>query len=124
MTDAVTLGTGDNMASDPRRGVKVASVVVIVCLIVAGALFRVFCGFYTIQPIGAIPDGRTLVVWRAEGEPFFNSADGRCLERVGSVSLLCRAMAMGAAPTDRIIARLPYQRWAYLGSTGGREFDP
>ena len=82
-----------------------------------------FCGFYSIQPIGAIPDGRTAIVWRAEGEPFFNSADARCLERLGSVSLFCRAAAMSAAPTSRIIVRLPYQNWAYLASTGGKEFD-
>ena len=87
------------------------------------ALFRVFCGFYTIQPIGALPEGRTVVVWRKAGEPFFNSPDALCLERVGSVSLLCRGMAMSEAPLDRIILRLPYWEWAYLQSTGGREFS-
>ena len=86
-------------------------------------LFYVFCGFYTVQPIGALPDGATAVVWRASGEPFFNSPDATCLERVGEVSLLCRGVAMGDAPMDRIILRLPYQRWAYLQSTHGQEFD-
>ena len=90
---------------------------------VTGVLFYIFCGFYTVQPIGALPDGATAVVWRATGEPFFNSADALCLERMGGVSLLCRGMAMAQAPTDRIIARLPYQRWAYLRSTCGQEFD-
>src|SRR5687768_1618567 len=85
-------------------------------------LFYVLCGFYTIQPIGAVPTGATAIVWRASGEPFFNSADGLCLERMGGVSLLCRGMAMAQAPTDRIIVRLPYQRWAYLASTDGQEF--
>lgn len=80
-------------------------------------------GVYSIQPIGAIPDGATAVVWREDGEPFFNSADALCLERLDGVSLLCRAMAMGQAPTDRIIVRMPYWRWAYLQSTGGLEFD-
>ena len=86
------------------------------------AFFCFFCGLYTVQPIGALPDGATAVVWRASGEPFFNSADALCLERMGGVSLLCRGMAMAQAPTDRIIMRLPYQRWAYLKSTGGQEF--
>jgi hypothetical protein len=86
------------------------------------ALFYFFCGLYTVQPIGALPDGATAVVWRASGEPFFNSADALCLKRMGGVSLLCRGMAMGQAPTDRIIFRLPYQRWAYLQSTDGQEF--
>ena len=37
--------------------------------------------------------------------------------------LLCRGMAMGQAPVDRIILRLPYMEWAYLLSTGGQKFD-
>jgi hypothetical protein len=80
-------------------------------------------GLYTIQPIGALPEGGTAIVWRHSGEPFFNSADALCLERMGGVSLMCRGMAMGQAPTERILLRLPYMRWAYLMSTDGREFD-
>ncbi len=87
------------------------------------ALFYVFCGFYTVQPIGALPEGSTAIVWRDSGEPFFNSADALCLERTGSVSLMCRGMAMGRAPIDRIIVRLPYMHFAYTMSTGGKEFD-
>lgn len=91
-------------------------------LLGAFAVLFYFCGLYTVQPIGALPEGATAVVWRASGEPFFNSADALCLERMGGVSLLCRGMAMAQAPTDRIIVRLPYQRWVYLKSTGGQEF--
>lgn len=87
------------------------------------ALFYTFCGFYTVQPIGALPDGATAIVWRESGEPFFNSADALCLERTGSVSLMCRGMAMGQAPTERIILRLPYIHFTYTMSTGGKEFD-
>ena len=87
------------------------------------ALFYAFCGFYSVQPIGALPDGATAIVWRNRGEPFFNSADALCLERMGGVSLLCRGLAMAQGPTDRIIVRLPYQEWAYKLSTGGQSFD-
>lgn len=80
-------------------------------------------GVYTVQPIGALPEGATVIVWRGSGEPFFNSPDAMCLKRVGYVSLLCRGMAMGQAPIDRIILRLPYIHLAYLASTGGKEFD-
>lgn len=80
-------------------------------------------GFYSIQPMGAIPEGATVIVWRTSGEPFFNSADALCLERMGGVSLLCRGMAIAQAPKDRVVLRLPYQKWAYLQSTGGLEFD-
>ena len=85
--------------------------------------FYTFCGFYSVQPIGAMPDGGTVVVWRASGEPFFNSPDALCLARTDGVSLMCRGIAMAQAPTDRIIVRLPYQSWAYSLSTGGKEFD-
>jgi hypothetical protein len=80
-------------------------------------------GVYTIQPIGFIPDGMTVIFWRHGGEPFFTSADATCLRAQGSVSLLCRVVALGQAPTDQIIMRLPYQQWAYLVSTGGQSFD-
>lgn len=93
-------------------------------LVVATAAFvYAKLGFYSIQPIGAVPEGATVIVWRESDEPFFNSADGMCLRRTGSVSLMCRMMAIGAAPKDRILLRLPYQRWAYLRSTDGKEFD-
>jgi len=100
------------------------TVVSIVAVLLAMAVcFHMFLGFYTIQPIGALPEGRTLIVWRAGGEPFFNSPDAVCLERVEGVSLMCRLVTMGQAPVDRIVVRLPYMEWAYLASTGGRKFD-
>lgn len=86
-------------------------------------LFYSFCGFYSVQPIGALPERATAIVWRKSGEPFFNSPDALCMERTGGVSLLCRGMAMAQGPTDRIVMRLPYMPWAYSLSTGGKEFD-
>lgn len=103
-----------------RRGCPVTLVIL---FIVLTAFTWHFCGVYTIQPMGAMPKGVTAVVWRADDEPFFNSADGLCLKRLGEVSLLCRLAALGRAPTSRIILRLPYMEWAYEASTGGRSFD-
>ena len=70
-----------------------------------------------------LPDGVTLVVWRAGHEPFFNSPDAMCLLIQQGVSLLCRLAALSKAPHDRIVLRLPYNESAYLLSTGGRTFD-
>ena len=95
----------------------------LVLLVVLAALFYGFCGFYSVPPIGAMPEGRTILVWRNSGEQFFDSPDAVCMRRLGGVSLLCRGMALGRAPTDRIILRLPYSQWAYLQSTGGNSFD-
>lgn len=95
----------------------------VVIVLIGAGLFYHFCGFYSVQPIGALPEGATAIVWRQSPEPFFNSPDALCLERMGGVSLMCRAMAAGQAPKDRILLRLPYWRWAYLRSTHGQEFD-
>jgi hypothetical protein len=97
--------------------------ILVLAVIVGLAIVVSQMGFYTVQPIGALPQGVTLVVWRASGEPFFNSPDAVCLKVQGSVSLLCRGLAMAKTPVDRIILRLPYIEWAYLMSTGGYTFD-
>lgn len=113
MTDA----QNSSAPSSRRAWVAVAALTAIT------VLAYVNLGLYTVQPIGALPEGRTVIIWRDSGEPFFNSADALCLERTGGVSLLCRGVAMGQAPTDRILVRLPYMHWAYLRSTNGQEFD-
>ena len=46
--------------------------VIVLAMVAVIALFRVFCGFYSIQLIGALPDGSTVIVWRAEGEDVLN----------------------------------------------------
>lgn len=83
-------------------------------------------GVFTIQPIGILPEGITIIYHsRGDKMPFFSSPDGLCLEIQGSVSLLCRLTSMSAATEiiDRAFIRLPYSRWAYLESTDGREFE-
>ena len=98
---------------------------VIVVVVAVGVMFTVIAtqiGCYSVQPIGALPEGVTLIIWRASGEPFFNSPDAQCLTKMGGVSLLCRGIALGRAPTDRIIMRLPYWETAYLLSTNGETF--
>ena len=107
-----------------RRGCLLAIALLIVAIIVAWAMVRP--GVFTVQPIGALPDGVTLVYHSRNPEmSFFSSPDSLCLEMQGGVSLMCRAMALSAASdlTDRVILRLPYSHWAYLRSTGGLEFD-
>jgi hypothetical protein len=88
--------------------------------------FLIQPGIYSIQPIGALPDGVTFIYHsRNPDTPFFASPDGLCLKTQGSVTLLCRGVALAASRSliDRIIVKLPFIRWAYLQSTGGLEFD-
>jgi hypothetical protein len=112
-------------SSQPKRNNQVALALGLTALVIlAWVLIRP--GVYTIQPIGAIPEGVTLVYHSRNPEmPFFSSPDGMCLDIQGGVSLFCRLAALNAATelTDRIILRLPYSHWAYLRSTGGLEFE-
>jgi len=90
-------------------------------------LLYAFTGFFVIQPIGAIPNGATVWYVRAGLKmPFIASADGMLLESGGGVSLLGRAMMMGAVQeriADRKILVLPYSQRLYLHSTGGVTFE-
>ena len=113
----------------PKRKKKgLGCVIFIIAIIAVFAIAWIFVrpGVFTIQPIGAIPDGVTIIYHSRSSEiPFFSSPDGLCLQIQGGVSLMCRMGALAAASdiTDRIIIRLPYIHWTYLQSTGGLEFD-
>lgn len=103
----------------------------LIALLITLLLFGAFWfiarpGVFTIQPIGALPEGIT-VIYHSRGPqmPLFSSPDGLCLELQGSVTLLCRMAAMAAVEeiSDRIIVRLSYSEFAYLLSTNGATFD-
>jgi hypothetical protein len=112
---------------EPTKKKKSSLGVFLILLILLGLIWvLVRPGVYTIQPIGALPDGVTVIYFgRGSEMPFFSSPDGLCLDVVGEFSLLCRMSAMAGASelSERIIIRLPYSRWAYLQSTGGLEFE-
>ena len=80
--------------------------------------------FFVIQPIGAVPEGMTLVIWRTGTLKFIESADGFCGRESNGVSLLCRMAVLGAiAQNSTVIARLPYSETLYLISTGGKKYE-
>jgi hypothetical protein len=81
---------------------------------------------FVIQPLGAVSDGRTIVIWRRAKTKFIDSADAVCIREMSGVNLLCRAVVLkGIVGEDggRILLRLPYSETLYLMSTGGVEFD-
>ena len=83
-----------------------------------------FITIFVIQPIGAIPDGRTLLISRLNTLNFIDSADAWCERKLGGVNLFCRGMATGRiANQATIIARLPYSDMLYQISTGGRTYE-
>jgi len=115
--------TVETIPTKPHKRFYIA-IAIITVMLLTWILLRP--GVFTVQPIGAIPEGITIIYHsRSREMPFFSSPDGLCLQINGSVSLLCRITALSAATdlSDRIILRLPYNHWAYLQSTGGLEFD-
>ena len=80
-------------------------------------------GLFTIQSSSALPEGFTAVVWRESGGPFFNSPDAICLNTFGTISSLCRYVAIREGQPSKVFLRLPYSRWAYLKSTGGLDYE-
>lgn len=79
---------------------------------------------FVIPPIGALPEGKTVVITRLNKTEFIDSPDAMCERIQGGVSLLCRGMVMGSVVDKAIIlARLPYSSWLYSISTGGKSYD-
>lgn len=114
----------ESPAGAKRRGCGATIVLLLILFGISWILVRP--GVFTVQPIGALPEGVTIIYHSRGSEmPFFSSPDGLCLEMSGSVSLLCRGIALAGVEelADRIILRLPYIHSAYLLSTGGMEFE-
>ena len=64
---------------------------------------------FVVQPIGAVPDGVTLVISRMNKTKFIDNADAMCRRELGYVNLLCRGTALGSiAKNAEIYSRLPY----------------
>jgi len=80
--------------------------------------------FFVVQPIGAVPDGATIVIWRTGKLNFVDSADGFCAPESGGVSLLCRGVVLAAvAKNNQILLHLPYSETLYDVSTDGKSYE-
>lgn len=79
---------------------------------------------FIIPPIGAVPEGRTVLIARLKKTNFINSPDGMCDRIQGGISLMRRGMMMGAVlEKSEILLRLPYSQTLYLASTDGKTYD-
>jgi hypothetical protein len=93
-------------------------------VIVAAVITAQFITVFVIQPIGAVPDGRTIIISRLNTLRFIDSADAWCERQQGSVNLLCRIAVMGrVAQEASVLVRLPYSAVLYQISTGGRTYE-
>lgn len=96
---------------------------IILAAIIAIAIYTQIT-IFVVPPIGAVPEGRTVIMLRLNKTKFIDSADAMCERIQGSVSLLCRGFTMAAVVDNtKIIARLPYSRFLYLISTDGKTYD-
>jgi hypothetical protein len=98
--------------------------------VIAALLVVVALGIYTqitifaVPPIGAVPEGRTLIILRLNKTKFIDSADAMCDRAEAGVSILCRGVAIGSVVNNtKILLRLPYSEALYLISTGGKHYD-
>lgn len=94
--------------------------------VVAAVLIAVYTQItlFVVPPIGAVPEGRTVIMLRLNKTNFVDSPDAMCERVQGGVSLLCRGLIMaGVVNNTTIIARLPYSDWLYLISTGGKRYE-
>ena len=90
-----------------------------VILIAAASQVTIF----VIQPLGMLPEGKTLVISRMSNTKFIDSADAICERAKGGVSLFCRIGALGGTLKNaHVFARLPYIHWLYLAANGGKEY--
>ena len=94
--------------------------VIVVILIIISTQITLF----VIQPIGALPEGKTLVILRLNKTNFIDSADAMCERTNGKVSLLGRSMMLSAVMENSVVLfRLPYSEFLYLKSTGGAKYS-
>ncbi|MEM5389598.1 MULTISPECIES: hypothetical protein [Paraburkholderia] len=98
---------------------------IVLAIVVAAA--AVACSqitLFIVPPIGALPEGRTVVIGRLSSTRFVDSADAMCERIQGGVSLLCRAVVMGTVfEKSTILMRLPYSQWLYEISTDGKTYE-
>ena len=101
--------------------------VIIISIVVFLIFIRTTIGIFVIQPIGAIPDGTTIVYWRVGTNfDFVESADGLVQKTGAGLSLFTRGIALAAAAepvVQREIFRMPYSSFLYGLTTGGEYYD-
>ncbi len=98
----------------------IALVVTAILVIVAYTQITIF----VIPPIGALPEGKTVVIARLNKTEFIDSPDGMCERMQGGVSLLCRGMVMAAVlEQSTILLKMPYSSSLYSISTGGKTYE-
>ena len=101
--------------------------IIVICIAIL-ALLSAFAAtkitLFVIPPIGALPEGVILVIYRLEKTKFIDSPDAMCERLQGGVSLLCRGLAIATITNNNeILARLPFSNFIYEISTNGKTYE-
>lgn len=106
-----------------RKGAIAAGIAALL-VVIAGAVAYTQLTLFIVPPIGAVPEGRTVVILRLNKTKFIDSPDALCDRMQGGVSLLCRGAVLAAVvEKSEILMRLPYSEWLYLISTDGKKYS-
>lgn len=117
--DATQESVKGTAPSRRRRYIGALVLTVVVC-----AILYTQVTIFVVQPIGALPDGKTLVIARLNVTNFVDSPDAMCDRIQHGVSLLCRGMVLGTViEKSTILLRLPYSSLLYDISTGGKSYS-
>ncbi len=77
---------------------------------------------FMIQPIGMLPEGRTLVTSRIGLSSLIDGEDAIFERQMGGISLLCRSITIGKYMEETtLFFRSPYSETLCLWSTDGRK---
>lgn len=100
------------------------TLITLIVLAIIGILCYTQLTLFVIQPMGVVPEGKTLLILRGPKTQFIDSADAMCERMPGGVNILCRIGILGAVASNAtVLARLPYSSWLYHISTGGADYD-
>jgi len=103
-----------------KKGTILSLIILAVVVVIAYTQLTLF----VVPPIGALPEGKTVVILRLNKTNFIDSPDALCERLQGGVSLLCRGVMMGGVlEKSKIIMRLPYSETLYLMSTNGKTYS-
>lgn len=94
--------------------------IAILSIAVLVVLFCTQVTFFVVQPIGAVPEGKVMLMLRMNKTKFIDSADALCVREMNGVSLLCRGIMMAAVVNKgTTLIKLPYSEFLYNISTDG-----
>lgn len=89
-------------------------------VIVLGIVFYTQITIFVIPPVGALPEGKTLIITRSGKLNFIDSPDAMCERAQREVTPMCRLIAMAAIVNNTtILGRLPYSSLLYNTSMSG-----